>query len=497
VPARDRALSIDDAVLLLVRAVTLGMGAVAAFAIADLATMAVPVLLLAVVAGTASVVARTRLSGPWVPALESLAAGAVIGFGPPEADVLLPYLIAPAASAGLQFGARYAVVTTVTGAVALLGSSSLREAAAGAQWFIIVIASGLLAAWIRKTRLGEGAQLTEQQAYREAAGLLADLRELTRPLAGGLDPRPLGAGLLADLEAARSIRSATVLVAVGSDRRPVATLGPAGPTLRSEDGLVLPVGMDGRDVAWVVIHDPAQVDDATRHAWQQVASRWALRLDAAALFEEVRELATRAERARLARDMHDGIAQDVAYLGFLADDLLHGDLTDRRDDLVYLRDRIGQLVSELRLSIHDLRDEGATTVGLSAAIAEAARHEAAAAGVAVHLRVADAPTLLSTDVETEIFRIAQEALVNVRRHAGARNLWVSCHTGPGGAVVVIEDDGRGLGQARADSLGMRIMAERAARIGASLSIRPRDGGGTIVEVGLTQARSLGEGLRLT
>lgn len=487
-PDSTRSLAVDDAVLLLTRLVTLGMGAVAAFAIAGLDVMWASVALLGVVAASASILSRTRARGPWLPIAEALAAGAVIGFGPPQANVLLPYLIAPAVSGGLWFGGGSAVLATLASSIALLGAGSPREAASGAQWFIIVLGSGLLAAWLRRTRLRAG-PTSEQRAYEQAASLLTELRTLTRPLSGGLDPRPLGAGLLADLAAAVPLQTATVLLQVGSDRRPVAEVGnPTAARAQAEARSaqptcpVIPVVLSGRSVAAVVVEEPAELDSGSMRDAILAASPWALRLEAAALFEEVRELATRAERARLARDLHDGIAQDVASLGFLADELIHANAADREDDLLLLRERIGELVGQLRLSIHDLREEGTTTMGLSAAIADLARREAASAGMAVHLRLADAPTRLSPETETEIFRIAQEALANVRQHSGARNVWVSTHVGPGGVVVSVEDDGVGLVRAPDDRLGLKIMTERAARIGAQLSIRPRETTGTIVEL---------------
>lgn len=492
-----RGLTIDDAVLLLTRVVTLGMGAVAAIAIGGLEPVAVPVVLLALVAATASIVSRTRLSGPWMPVAEALLAGAIIGLGPDQASTLLPYLIAPSVAAGLAHGAVWAGLATFAGGLALAGAGNVREAASSAQWFAIVLGSGLLAAWVRRTRR-HAAPVSEQRAYRESAVLLAELRTLTRPLSAGLDPRSLGAGLIAELAAVEPLRDATVLLSIGSDRRPVAEIRGSSPVASGADVIsetVIPLVLDNEAIAWVVIRDPADIEPSAMRQLEAVASSWSLSLEAAALFEEVRELATRDERARLARDLHDGLAQDVASLGLLADDLLHQAPSERHDDLVLLRDRIGQLVSELRLSIHDLRDEGTTTGGLSATIGEAARREAGAAGLAVHLRMADAPTLLRTDVETEIFRIAQEALTNVGKHARASNLWVSSQTGPGGVLVSISDDGVGMASARSGRLGMKIMAERASRIGAELSIRPRDGGGTIVELQFVPAMATERGVR--
>jgi signal transduction histidine kinase len=83
-------------------------------------------------------------------------------------------------------------------------------------------------------------------------------------------------------------------------------------------------------------------------------------------------------------------------------------------------------------------------------------------------------------MEAELLRIAQEAVTNARRHAGARNLWVSCTINPPAAQLSIVDDGRGMGRPRPDSFGMEVMRERAERIGGVLQVAPREGGGTVV-----------------
>ena len=89
-------------------------------------------------------------------------------------------------------------------------------------------------------------------------------------------------------------------------------------------------------------------------------------------------------------------------------------------------------------------------------------------------------------MESELFRIAQEAITNARKHAAAENLWVNYWTEPPLATLTIRDDGRGLGNGRDDSYGLSIMRERASRIEATLDIYDgRERGspeGTVVEV---------------
>jgi nitrate/nitrite-specific signal transduction histidine kinase len=104
----------------------------------------------------------------------------------------------------------------------------------------------------------------------------------------------------------------------------------------------------------------------------------------------------------------------------------------------------------------------------------------------VHLTLDEAPSRLRAETETELLRIAQEAITNARKHSGARNLWVHCRVRPPQARIQVRDDGAGLGGSRDDSYGMRIMRERAGRIQAKLRIDTgRDGAsGTTVLVTL-------------
>jgi signal transduction histidine kinase len=102
----------------------------------------------------------------------------------------------------------------------------------------------------------------------------------------------------------------------------------------------------------------------------------------------------------------------------------------------------------------------------------------------VHLVLDEAPNRLPVDAETELLRIAQEAITNARKHANAENLWVTCSVNPPRATLRIEDDGGGLGKPRTDSFGLEVMRERAERVGAKLTVQNRDDGGTSVEVTL-------------
>jgi signal transduction histidine kinase len=213
----------------------------------------------------------------------------------------------------------------------------------------------------------------------------------------------------------------------------------------------------------------------------------AIRLNAAVLFTAVRESATSEERQRIAREVHDGVAQDVASLGYLIDAIAQG-ATDpqQTEDVARLRKEVSRVVAELRNSVFDLRNEVGATQGLGQSVASFARHVGSHSDLTVHVTLDESTIRLRPRVEAELLRIAQEAINNARRHSGGQNLWVHCRVHPPYADVEVVDDGQGLGVGREDSHGLKIMRERADRIGADLLVEsPADNGrGTRVAIRL-------------
>jgi signal transduction histidine kinase len=216
-----------------------------------------------------------------------------------------------------------------------------------------------------------------------------------------------------------------------------------------------------------------------------VAAPAALRLEAALLFDEVRSLATSEERQRLAREIHDGVAQELVMVGYGIDNALAAlpDANAATDELRSLRAEVTRVITELRLSLFELRSEVDRYGGLTAAIADYARTVGSSAGLRVHLSLDESTARLPAASEAELLRIAQEAITNARKHAGAENLWVTCEVDPPYAQIEVSDDGHGIGDQPVEGrYGLAIMAERAERIRGRLEIRPRVPSGTTVAV---------------
>ena len=476
-----------------------------------------PLLLLTVIALLMSIPLPSTRVTRLRPLLEALLVAAVIGFTTPLPEPLLPYLVVPPLAAGLLSGVIASTAATVISLLVLVlarsrsgdlsNSSSVNVIA---EWIGLGLATGLVGAWARSVTTRES---QANSTYVAAHRLLTRLRDVARALPTGLDEVALAQQVLTSMRED-----------LGFDRG--ALYG------RAEGGVLMPLAYAGADhVEWVpssdegiwgkvwrsgqvvqqtgTFSDPQHGHSAVlalrlgdrrvgligverdggpwsaRHLAraQSLADDAALRIDTGQLFSEVRALATVEERRRLAREIHDGIAQEVASLGYVVDDLsAHTSDLQTREDLGTLRTELTRIVNELRLSIFDLRTDVQPASGLGAALTSYVRSVGMGSGLTVHLVLDESPYRLPIEAETELLRVAQEAITNARKHARARNLWVTCRVDPPRAFLRVADDGKGLGSARPDSFGLEIMRERTARLGAAFTVRNRVGGGTVVEV---------------
>jgi len=451
---------------------------------------------------------------------EAVAAALVVGLaaGPPE--VYLTYLLAPAIAGalnlrvlGLLTSLGISTVTLVIVVVLKLNSAVPGSVIYLAIWLALVVAVALAGLAIRYVRSRTASGKTD---YATANRLLTSLRDVARQLPNGLDTVSLADTALEQLSEVIDVSAAAVYVRTDGDAlMPIATTahlpdawpgaidrgiwGQAWDTGKSvarsgsfsQPGkgvsAVIPMSLAGRRIGVIAcegegdIWEPAQLSLA-----QDIADDTALRIDTARLFAEVQALATAEERRRLSREIHDGVAQEVAALGFLVD-AARASATEAvvSADLDRIREELTRITTELRLSIFDLRSELGSGMRLGEALAEYARSVGSASGLTVHLVLEESPMRLSRSIEVELLRIAQEAITNTRKHAEARTLWVTLRVAPPHAYLRVADDGRGLvGRTGPDHFGLDVMRERSARIGAELTVRPRDSGGTIVEATL-------------
>jgi two-component system, NarL family, sensor histidine kinase UhpB len=189
-----------------------------------------------------------------------------------------------------------------------------------------------------------------------------------------------------------------------------------------------------------------------------------------------------AERARIARELHDEVGQTLTGVMLQVEGLAAVIPDDLREQLDELRETAREGTEEVRRIARRLRPEALEDLGLQSALSALATRVADQAHIDVS-RHLDARLELSQQQELVVYRVAQEALTNVVRHAGAEHVELRLDHDNSTAVLRVRDDGRGLAPADlSSSNGIRGMRERAMLVGAQFAIAPRSGRGTEVKL---------------
>lgn len=230
------------------------------------------------------------------------------------------------------------------------------------------------------------------------------------------------------------------------------------------------------------------VSGALLRAWQEkTAHEQAL----ARMVEKV-VFAREDERRRIAYDLHDGIAQLVVSAKQHVDtcgDLWESDSPRAAQELAKGLDRLQRAIAETRRVLMALRPSAVDSIGLVAAVRNSLEEAAQEAGWSVGFTENLRGIPLPPAVETAVFRIVQEALSNVQKHAGASRVQVRVAIEKTRLTASIQDNGRGfdLPSVSADpekwaSLGLKGMTERARLLGGRARIETKPGQGTTVSV---------------
>jgi signal transduction histidine kinase len=199
----------------------------------------------------------------------------------------------------------------------------------------------------------------------------------------------------------------------------------------------------------------------------------------------IEQLAASRERNRLARDLHDTLAHTLSALVIQMEalrTLLTNDPTAVGSALDEITEQARRGLEESRQAIQALRTGPVETMGLDGALRDMLQAFRARTGVQAHLSIAGDESDLTSDESGALFRIAEEALSNVERHASARQVTVRLARGADRIDLVLRDDGVGFEPATVnrDHYGLTGMRERATMIGATLEVNAHPGGGTEV-----------------
>jgi signal transduction histidine kinase len=202
------------------------------------------------------------------------------------------------------------------------------------------------------------------------------------------------------------------------------------------------------------------------------------------------------ERTRLARELHDTIGQSLTAIIMTTaavENNLPPDFLSGKKKLANVRDIARQALQELRNLIFNLRPETLDDLGLALALRSQAKKHLEPAGIQTRFKVAGLKDRLPAEVEIAVFRVVQEAITNIVRHAQASAADISLTKENGRLIIRVEDDGVGFDTAslpRGDQKGwgLRGMEERITMLGGEFYVGPRASDGTLVlaEVPLDQ-----------
>jgi signal transduction histidine kinase len=442
---------------------------------------------------------------------EAVLVGAVSGIVIDASTAVIGALCVPPFTASV-FRGLWGLVTSLCAELVMLvafafvvgGELSGEQMSAAFSWGVTGLGLGLIGTFLHSSLIERSDPLAP---YHYAQDLLRQLIDISEGLDSGLDPVALGGSILSAVRDEVPTVAMTLYVARDQALLPLVTKSMGSPEevrefealaarawrecspVRHQHVFAFPLMADAGAIGVVVAALPdgadaraVGLDDAVRRLIADLRPS-AVHLDTALLFAAFRDAASAEERRRLAREMHDGVAQDIASLGYLADALAAVSTTDAQlERVAQLRERVTAIVGEIRRSLVNLRTSIGESESLGAAIASVARNLSEVSGVPIHVTADELTERLRPEVEAELFRIAQEAMNNAVKHAQADSIEVHCQVRAPAARITVTDDGRGLQPGRRDSHGLKIMRERALLVNGVLELTDAPGGGLCVSV---------------
>ena len=442
----------------------------------------------------------------------AMVSGLAMGYEGGWAKLLI---LIPAYHAGLRFAHRGAILAPVAAMLTafpaawqmdrLTVDESLSLGLAG----LIGLLFGMLGAWSHTLEPEE--QATDTNHAAEAGLLLRRLHELADTLDTGFDAPASAEMALQDLAARmRSTRSA-ILVGYGSDpavplairgadRTPwpdptetgsvlapawhdgVATMTDWAEDLVGRSVIAVPMTNNNGERLGVLVADrplvtPFTDDDLASAA--EVAARHSTNIDLAVLFASLRERAGLEERERLAREMHDGIAQEMVALGFNIDALRHAARKQESPmaaDLDGLREEVSRVLADLRLHIADLRIAVRPDTGLGALIGARLQNFGSTSGVTTRMHLTENGFRLPAHTEVLIYRLFLRVLADARHSLDATDVEVRLNVAAPKAELWVSHNGT-------SSLTSRDFSENPlAGLGGEITVESRVGTGIIVRM---------------
>jgi two-component system, NarL family, sensor histidine kinase UhpB len=191
--------------------------------------------------------------------------------------------------------------------------------------------------------------------------------------------------------------------------------------------------------------------------------------------------AQEAERVGIARDLHDEVGQVLTGVLLQLNSIAEA-APEHREELDQARQAVRRALEEVRRISSELRPEMLEHLGLLSALTELSSSFARVSDVRVNREFPASLPKLAPEVELAVYRIAQESLTNVARHAQASRVTIALEPGHDSVVLRLADDGRGFAGASVEHGGLRSMRERALLVGGALAIKEAPEGGVEVRL---------------
>ncbi len=257
----------------------------------------------------------------------------------------------------------------------------------------------------------------------------------------------------------------------------------------TEPGALLPLRVRGQGLGVLtIIGAPGKVFSEQHQAlFESIADQLGMAVENARLYEQAEQAAAAAERSRLARDLHDAVSQTLFSASLIAEvlpRLWEKNPAEGRRRLEELRELTRGALAEMRALLLELRPLTLTEFSLEELLRQLAEAAIGRSRLQVDVTAVGEVRPLPPDVQVAFYRIAQESLHNVSKHAGASRVTLRLDFQPDRVSLTVEDDGRGFDvqDTPPDSFGLSIMRERAAKIGADFHMESEIGKGTRVRV---------------
>lgn len=256
----------------------------------------------------------------------------------------------------------------------------------------------------------------------------------------------------------------------------------------------LPLSTKGRDLGFFILgnHEPGYLTREGLSLLDSIGKQIGVALENAYLYEQAEQAAVTAERHRLARELHDAVTQTLFSANLIADVLPR--IWKRNPDegmqnLEELRQLTRGALAEMRTLLLEMRPEALEQSDFKSLLSQQADAFIGRVRVPLNLEIYG-DCEFTPEVKLVFYRVAQEALNNIAKHSGARQVELLLECQPDHVNLLIKDDGLGfdLGSIPPGHMGMVIMRERANSIGAVLKIESQAGQGATVELDWRSAR---------